>query len=133
MSVTGISGSGNTTSTTSTTAATTLGKEAFLQMLVAQLKYQDPMNPADGTEFASQLAQFSSLEQLTNLNDSIESLAVDTNSLQAVNLIGKAVSAGEGDSLVTGTVTAVSFSDGSVYLTLDGGQEVAFSDVTSVS
>lgn len=129
MSVTGVNGTGTSASTTSTTSTSSLGKEAFLQMLVAQLKYQDPMNPADGTEFASQLAQFSSLEQLTNLNDSIESLAMDTNSLQAVNLIGKTVVT---DSL-SGTVTAVSFQDGSVSLTLDNGEEVAFSDVTSVS
>ncbi|NPU84725.1 MAG: hypothetical protein HPY65_09580 [Syntrophaceae bacterium] len=133
MSVSSITGSGTTTTTTSATSTTALGKEAFLEMLVAQLKYQDPMNPADGTEFASQLAQFSSLEQLTNLNDSIESLAVDTNSLQAVNLIGKVITAGEDDSQVTGTVTAVSFSGGSVSVTLDNGEEVAFSDVTSVS
>jgi flagellar basal-body rod modification protein FlgD len=129
MSVTGINGTGTTTSTESTTATSTLGKDAFLQMLVAQLKYQDPLNPADGTQFATQLAQFSSLEQLTNLNDSIESLAMDTNSLQAVNLIGKTVVT---DSL-SGTVTAVSFQDGSVFLTLNSGEEVAFSDVTSVS
>ncbi|MGV8078678.1 MAG: flagellar hook capping FlgD N-terminal domain-containing protein [Syntrophales bacterium] len=129
MSVTGINGTGTTTPTESTTATSTLGKDAFLQMLVAQLKYQDPLNPADGTQFATQLAQFSSLEQLTNLNDSIESLAMDTNSLQAVNLIGKTVVT---DSL-SGTVTAVSFQDGSVFLTLNSGEEVAFSDVTSVS
>ncbi|HOI74196.1 MAG TPA: flagellar hook capping FlgD N-terminal domain-containing protein [Syntrophales bacterium] len=129
MSVTGVNGTGTSASTTSTTSTSSLGKEAFLQMLVAQLKYQDPMNPADGTEFASQLAQFSSLEQLTNLNKGIESLAMDTNSLQAVNLIGKTVVT---DSL-SGTVTAVSFQDGSVSLTLDNGEEVAFSDVTSVS
>lgn len=129
MSVTGVNGTGTSASTTSTTSTSSLGKEAFLQMLVAQLKYQDPLNPADGTEFASQLAQFSSLEQLTNLNKGIESLAMDTNSLQAVNLIGKTVVT---DSL-SGTVTAVSFQDGSVSLTLDNGEEVAFSDVTSVS
>jgi flagellar basal-body rod modification protein FlgD len=129
MSVTGINGTGTTTTTESTASTSTLGKDAFLQMLVAQLKYQDPLNPADGTQFATQLAQFSSLEQLTNLNDSIESLAVDTNSLQAVNLIGKTVVT---DSL-SGTVTAVSFQDGSVFLTLNSGEEVAFSDVTSVS
>ncbi len=129
MSITGVNGTGTAASTKSTESMSTLGKDAFLQMLVAQLKYQDPLNPADGTQFATQLAQFSSLEQLTNLNDSIESLAVDTNSLQAVNLIGKTVVT---DSL-SGTVTAVSFQDGSVSLTLDNGEEVAFSDVTSVS
>lgn len=51
-----------------------LGRDAFLTMLVAQLQNQDPLNPTDGTEFSTQLAEFSQLEQLMNLNDSIESL-----------------------------------------------------------
>ena len=46
----------------------TLGKEAFLQLLVAQLKYQDPMSPTDNTTYIAQLAQFSSVEQLSNIS-----------------------------------------------------------------
>ncbi|HHT98103.1 MAG TPA: hypothetical protein GXZ90_09455 [Clostridiales bacterium] len=61
-----------------------LGKEAFLQLLVAQLKYQDPLNPSSDTEFVSQLANFSQLEQLQNLSK------VTTNS-QAFGLVGKTV------------------------------------------
>ncbi len=49
----------------------TMDKDAFLKLMIAQLKNQDPLNPMDGTEYAAQLAQFSSLEQLTNLNDSV--------------------------------------------------------------
>lgn len=52
-----------------------LGKDGFLQLLVAQMKNQDPINPMDGTEFASQLAQFNSVEQLINVNDGIAQLA----------------------------------------------------------
>jgi len=52
-----------------------MGKEDFLTLLVAQLQNQDPLNPDDATEFTSQLAEFSSLEQLQNLNESMESLA----------------------------------------------------------
>ncbi len=52
-----------------------MGKEDFLTLLVAQLQNQDPLNPDDASEFTSQLAEFSSLEQLQNLNDSMEGLA----------------------------------------------------------
>ena len=53
-----------------------LGKEDFLTLLVAQLQNQDPMNPEDATEFTAQLAQFSSLEQLFNINENMEDLAL---------------------------------------------------------
>lgn len=71
-----------------------LGKEDFLQLLVAQLQNQDPLNPADATEFTAQLAQFSSLEQMFNMNESLESLGSlsgDMERLSALGLIGKQV------------------------------------------
>lgn len=52
-------------------------KEAFLQLLVAQLKNQDPLNPADGVEFLAQLAQFSALEQLMGIRSEIKALRDD--------------------------------------------------------
>lgn len=75
-----------------------LGKNDFLNLMMAQLKYQNPLDPMDGTEYAAQLAQFSSLEQMTNMNDTLEQ-SIDTNYLlaQSVNntmsatLIGKEV------------------------------------------
>jgi flagellar basal-body rod modification protein FlgD len=64
------SNSSTTSSNSSSTDA--LGNEQmFLQLLVAQLQNQDPMNPADGTQFVAQLAQFSSLEQLISLNTTV--------------------------------------------------------------
>jgi len=51
-----------------------MGRDAFLKMLVAQMENQDPLNPLDGTDFTAQLAQFSSLEQLFDMNDGLESL-----------------------------------------------------------
>ena len=74
----------------------TMGKEQFLTLLLAQLKHQDPLNPMEGTEFSAQLAQFSSLEQLVNMNNKLESLETvqqGSNRLQALNLIGKEVEA----------------------------------------
>lgn len=85
------------------TKTQSMGKEDFLKMLVAQLKNQDPLNPMSGTDFATQLAQFSSLEQLTNLNTGITNLGLYQSSqanLQAVNLIGKEVTAGKGNGFV---------------------------------
>jgi flagellar basal-body rod modification protein FlgD len=73
-----------------------LGKDDFLNMLIAQLQNQDPLNPADGTEFTAQLAQFSSLEQLSNINDSLKNMEQFQASLthsQAVSYIGKEITA----------------------------------------
>lgn len=53
-------------------------KEAFLNLLVAQLKNQDPLNPTDGAEFLSQLAQFSELEQLMGIRSELQSLRSET-------------------------------------------------------
>lgn len=71
-----------------------VSKDQFLKLLIAQMKYQDPLNPMKGTEFTAQLAQFTSLEQLYNLNTGLSSLktAIDAQSnLQAASLIGKQV------------------------------------------
>jgi len=75
-----------------------LGKDDFLKLMISQLKNQDPLNPMDGTQYAAQLAQFTSLEQLTNLNSNV-SKSIDTNYMltQSINntlaatLIGKEV------------------------------------------
>lgn len=63
-----------------------LGKDQFLKLMIEQLKNQDPLDPMDGTEYASQLAQFTSLEQLTNLNESM-SASIEANYLltQSIN------------------------------------------------
>jgi flagellar basal-body rod modification protein FlgD len=73
-----------------------MGKDDFLKLLMAQLQNQDPMKPMDHQEFSAQLAQFSSLEQLTNINKSIETLHTDQGEgakLQALSVIGKKVQA----------------------------------------
>ncbi len=73
-----------------------LDKDAFLQLLVTQLKNQDPLSPMDNTDFVAQLAQFSSLEQLSNMNTSLQSNALVTQSMNnsvMAELIGKTVRA----------------------------------------
>lgn len=98
------------------------------------------MNPQDGAEFSAQLAQFSSLEQLTNLNKTLEAQGASYNALmnlQSVSLVGKEVEAKIVDKdtaeskTVTGTVSAVQFKDSSIFLTVND-QEVPLGDVVSV-
>ncbi len=72
----------------------TIGKDAFLKLLVVQLENQDPLNPMDSTEFVAQLAQFSSLEGITNLGVSMEKMASSVSSMQNLStssLIGRNV------------------------------------------
>jgi flagellar basal-body rod modification protein FlgD len=69
-----------------------LGQEAFLKLLVAQLQHQDPLNPQENYEFVAQLAQFSSLEQSIGINDRLDQLALQNQGLQnsqVVSLVGK--------------------------------------------
>ena len=75
---------------------TTLGKDDFLKLFVAQLQNQDPLSPMESTEFTSQLAQFSSLEQLTNVNQNLDYLLMyqsSMNNAEAINFIGSTVKA----------------------------------------
>ena len=100
-----------------------LGKDAFLQLLVAQLKYQDPMKPMDDTSFIAQMAQFSSLEQMQNLNKTMEAQQRFGALTSASALIGKEVSLtlpGDTGGVVTGLVEEVRSVDGKVSLVVGG-------------
>lgn len=82
------------TSTAKNSKDMVMGKEDFLMLLVAQLQNQDPLSPDDPTEFTAQLAQFSSLEQLTSLNDSMDNLVMsnaNSDRFSTLNTIGKSV------------------------------------------
>ena len=88
----------------------TLGKEEFLQLLVAQLKNQDPLNPSNPEEMAAQLAQFSSVEQLININEQLTAqgasngaMAAALNNTAAVSVIGKEVLAAGDSVFLTGS------------------------------
>jgi flagellar basal-body rod modification protein FlgD len=89
----------------SATGKKALGKDAFLQLLVTQLKNQNPLEPQDNGEFVAQLAQFSSLEGITTLNETVSGIASNHNSsqaLQASSLVGRSVIA-PGDKAVVDT------------------------------
>jgi flagellar basal-body rod modification protein FlgD len=137
-------------STSSGSAATrqpggALGKDEFLKILVTQLRYQDPMSPLDGSQFAAQLAQFSSLEQLMQLNEGLATqTAASASSTLAINtslgasLIGRTVLAA-GSQLVVGSserlsVTADIGGGGTASITVfdASGREVARRTLGSV-
>ncbi len=88
-----------------------LGKDDFLKLLITQLSNQDPTSPMEDTQFISQMAQFSSLEQMTNMNESFNKLAAMINSSQATSTLGKNVEVDAGDSNVQGVVEATSFGE----------------------
>lgn len=87
-----------------TTGDPSLGKDAFMKLMLTQMKYQDPTNPMQSHEMAAQLAQFSSLEQLSNIHGTLESMKTQSSpslNYQALALIGKKV-AGDSSKLVRG-------------------------------
>jgi flagellar basal-body rod modification protein FlgD len=107
----------------------TLGKEEFLKLFTNQLKYQDPLKPMDSSEFTAQLAQFSSLEQLYNINSGLEQLLSFQSSLNngmVTGFIGKTVVTQDG---VTGRVKGVSFEDGVSRLVLENGNKYTIGEI----
>ncbi|HYA88515.1 MAG TPA: FlgD immunoglobulin-like domain containing protein [Nitrospirota bacterium] len=114
MSITSVTSTTHT-ATPSTTASSatsasnqTLNETDFLQLLTAQLRNQDPLNPSDASDFAAQLAQFASVEQLTNINSELTSMAMSQTSLQntmASDLIGKTVTMSGNEATLNGQAT----------------------------
>ncbi len=87
---------GSIDSSTQTAASNSMGKDTFLKLLVTQLQYQDPLNPVENTEFTAQLAQFSTLETLTDMGESMDQMSYlqgSLNNIQTLSFIGKQVSA----------------------------------------
>lgn len=105
------------TSTKKETGGSDLDKDAFLNLLVTQMRYQDPMNPGDSTEYMSQLAQYSSLEATMNISNTLDKG-------NALNLVGQYVimnttdSAGNMD-MVSGLVEYATVKDGEVLLSIN--------------
>lgn len=101
----------------SSTSSSSLDKEAFLQLLVAQMKYQDPLEPTSNTEYISQFATFSELEQMQNMSASMDLS-------RASGLVGQTVymktTSSSGDtSYVEGRVDYVYYENGKAYLSIN--------------
>jgi flagellar basal-body rod modification protein FlgD len=160
MSVSAVSAATDTSYYTTSSTATSsqidnpnssLEKTDFLQMLITKLENQDPLS-VDDSDFTSELAQYSSLEQTTSMSTAISEMSTKIgdmntnliglmsmdNTAQAVTLVGKTVSVqvtdtdGKVSDSTSGTVTAVKFEDGVPKIVI-GGIEYSLSDVTEVS
>lgn len=100
----------------------TLDYSAFLTLLVAQMKNQDPLNPQDPTQYMSQLASFSSVEQAVKSNAKLDQLLTSNVVLQAERLVGRSIAMEDG---TFGEVAAVRIaSDGAIALLADGREIV---------
>jgi flagellar basal-body rod modification protein FlgD len=84
-----------------------LDRNDFLKILITQLSHQDPTQPVEDKEFIAQMAQFSSLEQITNMNEGLSKVADLVARSQALNLLGSSVDIADGDAKVSGIVDAV--------------------------
>lgn len=104
-----------------TNKQSTLGKDDFLKLLVTQMQYQDPMKPMDDTQFVSQMAQFTSLEQMQNMNSSMLSA-------QANSMIGKQITwTGSDNQAYYGVVSAVKMTNGTPSLMVGDLDKAAIS------
>ena len=125
MGVTAVTNNQSDATTTMMGSAKKLDKEAFLKLLVTQLQHQDPLNPMDDKESIAQLAQFSSLEQMQQMNQG-------ATTAQALAMIGKQIDyTGSDNNTLAGTVTGVSFANGSATLEV-GAADVEMDKVTRV-
>lgn len=131
---------GTTTAPTATTGPSSkkadqiLGKDDFLKLMVAQMKNQDPMNPANDKDNIAQMAQFSSLEQITNLATATRDLANRLSLTQNVGLLGHTVTyTGADGASASGTVDGLALAkDGSATLSVAGRSGVDPTSITSV-
>lgn len=131
---------------TKQTGNSELGKDAFLKLLITQLQHQDPTNPMDDREFISQMAQFSSLEQMQNMTKTMESLLASQQQTQMMSyatFIGKEIKWHEiteekddkGNPVInegTGVIESLKFVDGSVVFLLADGKEITPGNISGV-
>ena len=117
---------------TSTTTAASPDKDMFLQLLVAQMRNQDPMNPADSSEFLAQTAQFTALEKMQQVADQTNELVALQVAFGASSMVGRTVSyAGPDGELVSGVVNSVRFEVTGPVLQVNG-EDVLFATIQSV-
>ncbi len=122
---------------TATVSGQAVTEQDFLTLLAAELKYQNPTQPVQGTQFVAQLAQFATLGGITSMEQSLSTLASGLGGgnplLAAAPLIGKTVGVASASGVSSGSVTGVSLVQGQLTLGVSGLGEVPLSQVVSVS
>mgnify|MGYP006272011081 CR=1 FL=1 len=88
-----------------------MGKDEFLKLLITQLQNQDPTSPMEDKQFIAQMAQFSALEQMTNMSTEFAKVGRLISAGQATDLLGKTVDVSVGDRVISGRVDDVTFGD----------------------
>lgn len=138
MSTTPINGSTLSTSgttlaptTTSSTPASGLGENDFLHLMMAQLQNQDPLSPSDPSQYMSELAQFTSLEQEMSISTSTAQSATQQSTSSALALLGHTVSYTDANgNALSGSVSKVDFSSSGPTLTIGGVSGITLGSVT---
>ncbi|MBT0771409.1 hypothetical protein KIH74_20900 [Kineosporia sp. J2-2] len=114
------------------TNSTTSDKDMFLKLLLAQMKYQDPMNPTDSAQYLSQMAQFTTVEKLEAMVTNTGSLLSASQMQTALGMVGATVEYGVGEKAASGVVTGIAMVDGSPQLLVNGSTKVPLTELTSV-
>jgi len=135
VAVNGVSWTSQTyTDSISRQVKNSLGKDDFLNLLITQLTHQDPLDPIDDTEFIAQMAQFSTLEQITNVASSMDNL-LKMARLSAESYVGKEVIYYDEDkgTYLQSLVRSAIFDDDKVYLELNDGKYIPLEGVKAVT
>lgn len=119
------------TATTSDASKALGNYQMFLQLLMTELKNQDPTKPADPTQTVTQLATFSSLEQAVKTNDLLTALNTQSTLSQGSSLIGRTITSADGT--VSGLVRSITFDDSGLMANLSDGRQVRVGSGVSVA
>jgi flagellar basal-body rod modification protein FlgD len=132
--MTTVPATGTASSSASTASAAagapTLDYNSFLQLLIAQMQNQDPLNPTDSTAFVSQLASFSSVEQGVNTNSKLDQLLTISNLTQATTMVGHTLTSADGT--VSGVISSVRVDSSGATAVLTDGKEVTINQGVTV-
>ncbi|SFN83457.1 flagellar basal-body rod modification protein FlgD [Cohaesibacter marisflavi] len=131
--VTSSTSAASTQSSSSVSSAMTLDYDAFLQMMVTQMQYQDPTNPTDMSEQMGQLASFSNVEQNIQTNNKLDNVLSQLYVNQSTSLVGKTLSATRNGSEISGTIASVTIATDGVVASLDDGTNVLVGPGVTIS